>query len=178
VRRARPGDAPAVGEVQMRVWGDAFGGVLRPEVLGAFRPEYFAEAWEGSLREPPTPRHVLLVAHEGGAITGLVALGPTDDPDGDDETAELLVLGVDPARRRRGHGSRLVNAAVDTARELGFTWLTAWVPQPLQGARDFLASAGMGPDGARRERVVDADDGTLTEFRLAASLTPPEDDRS
>ena len=36
--------------------------------------------------------------------------------------------------------------------------------------REFLVAAGLGPDGAHRERVVGPDGETAEEFRLSAAL--------
>lgn len=169
VGRARRSDAPAVGLVQAAVWADAFTDVLEPEVLAACTGPAFASAWRASLATPPA-RHALLVARAGVQVVGFVAFGPSDDEDANDATAELLVLGVHPDARRVGHGSRLLNAAVDTARDLGFTWLNAWVPIPAEPARALLVGAGLASDRARRERVVGADGRTLLEVRLGAGL--------
>lgn len=169
---ARATDAPAVGFVQAAVWVEEFTGVLAPEVVAAFEGPSFARVWRDSLERPPA-RHVLLVARAGDRVVGLAAVGPSPDPDADDETAQLLVLGVHPADRRLGHGSRLLNAAVDTARDLGFEAITAWVPISSEATRGFLVGAGLDPDRARRERVVDPDGTTLLEVRLVAALGAP-----
>jgi GNAT superfamily N-acetyltransferase len=80
------------------------------------------------------------------------------------------VLGVHPDARRQGHGSRLLHAVVDTARARGRDRLTAWALASAQEVREFLVAAGLGPDGANRERVVGPDGETAKEFRLSASL--------
>ena len=43
-------------------------------------------------------------------------------------TAQIAPLLVEPRWGRRGHGSRLLAAAVDHARADGFTRLITWVP--------------------------------------------------
>ena len=82
--------------------------------------------------------------------------------------------GVHPEARHQGHGSRLLNAAVDTLRagdaaeELAT--VATWVPAGAEGTRAFLQVAGFAPDGAWRERVVDDEGGTVREVRLVATL--------
>lgn len=175
VRRARSSDAPAVGVVQAQAMAADYASILPQEAIEALDPAVLGNIWRRSLTEPPGPRHLLLVACAGDQVVGLAAFGPSEDPGADAETAELLTLIVHPHARRSGHGSRLLNAVVDEARGRGFTWLQAWVLLDTPQMRDFLQRAGMGPDRARRSRVIDADR-SLMEVRLAASLTPPGSD--
>lgn len=171
VRIARPSDVPAVGLVQSVVWRATYAGVLAPEVLAEFEPRAFTAAWRHSLAAPPTPDHLLLVACAGEQVVGFAAVGPSEDRDADASTAELLVIGVHPDARRQGHGSRLLNAVVDTARGRGRDTLAAWVLAIDEKTRGFLQAAGMQPDGAHRTRIVSEDGATAAEVRLTASVT-------
>jgi len=177
VRIARVSDAPAVGLVQAVVWREAYAGVLPDEVVARFDPRPFTNAWRASLGEAPSPDHLLLVACAGEQVVGFAAVAPSPDPDGGD-AAELLVLGVHPDARRQGHGSRLLNAAVDTARGRGASALTAWVLADADSTRGFLAAAGLESDGARRERVVAEDGRTALEIRMSAGVLDPAEDVS
>ncbi|MGN6325941.1 MAG: hypothetical protein ACTHM3_08285, partial [Pseudolysinimonas sp.] len=56
VRPARSGDAAAIGSVQARAWGRAFGAVV-----GALDPQVLAEAWADAVSAPPSPLHAVLV---------------------------------------------------------------------------------------------------------------------
>ncbi len=152
-----------------------YASILPTHALESLDPAAFAAIWRRSLADPPSPRHLLLVACAGDQVVGLAAFGPSEDPGSDNETAELLTLVVHPQARRAGHGSRLLNAVVDEARGRGFAWLQAWVLLDTPQMRDFLQRAGMGPDRARRHRVIDPDT-SLMEVRLAASLSPPGSD--
>jgi ribosomal protein S18 acetylase RimI-like enzyme len=175
VRIARVSDAPAVGLVQAVVWRETFAGVLPDEVVAQFDPRPFTNAWRTSLGQAPSPDYLLLVACAGEQVVGFAAVGPSPDPDGD-AAAELLVLGVHPDARRQGHGSRLLNAAVDTARGRGAAALTAWVLADAGSTRGFLAAAGLEADGARRERVVSEDGRTAHEIRMSAGVLDPADE--
>ena len=172
VRIARPSDVPAVGLVQATVWRAAYADVLSPEVLEQFEGPAFARVWRASLATPPTPRHQLLVACAGDQVVGFAAVGPSADADADDAQGELLALGVHPAARRAGHGSRLLNAAVDTLRGRQFERLTGWVLREDEDTRAFLVASGLSPDGAYRDRVVGADGTVVREVRLVADLAP------
>jgi ribosomal protein S18 acetylase RimI-like enzyme len=171
VRVARVSDAPAVGLVQAVVYREAYAGTLDDEVLAQFEPRAFTNAWRESLTNAPSRDHLLLVACAGEQVVGLAAVGPSPDPDGQD-TAELLVLAVHPEARRQGHGSRLLHAAVDTARGRDRRELAAWVLAGDDRTRSFLTAAGLEVDGAHRERVVDAEGTTAPEVRLSAGISP------
>lgn len=173
VRSARPNDAPAVGIVQAMVFREAYTGRLPDEVLEEFRPEGFAKGWRDSLLAPPAGIHRLMVACAGEQVVGLAALGPSQDPDAEPAWGELTVLGVHPQARRVGHGSRLLNAAVDVLRGAGADAVAVWVPADEEPTRAFLLASGFAPDGAFRERVVSPDGGTLREVRLVVSLVEP-----
>ncbi|HET7397918.1 MAG TPA: GNAT family N-acetyltransferase [Intrasporangium sp.] len=170
VRLARPADVPAVALVQSVVLREAYAAVLAPEAVAQLEPGALAAVWRRSLAEPPTPDHVLLVACAGEQVVGFAAVGPSSDPDATAETAELLVLGVHPAARRQGHGSRLLNAAVDTVRGRGRTELDAWLLASDDAGRAFLLAAGLQPDGAHRARVVSPDGRAEREVRLSARV--------
>ncbi|MEW1955870.1 GNAT family N-acetyltransferase [Terrabacter sp. NPDC080008] len=172
VRVARTSDAPAVGLVQAVVFRQAYAGVLEPQVLEQLEPRVFTNAWRASLEGEAAGDGVLLVACAGEQVVGFAAVGASSDPDAGDTTAELLVLAVHPDARSQGHGSRLLHAVVDTARARGRDHLTAWLLASEDAVRAFLTDAGMEPDGAHRERVVDADGRTVSELRLAASVEP------
>jgi GNAT superfamily N-acetyltransferase len=165
VRPARAADAAAIGAVQARAWGRAFGAVV-----GSLDPQVLGEAWAGAVSAPPSPRHAVLVATAGSTVVGFVAVAPASDPDLGPDVGELVVLAVDPAHQGAGHGSRLLSAATATLREVGVTGVVAWLPLPDAVLQNFLTSAGMVPDGARRT-LASADGSTVTQHRLTASLT-------
>ncbi|QGN56923.1 GNAT family N-acetyltransferase [Nostocoides sp. HKS02] len=175
VRTARESDAPAVGLVQDAVWREAYAAVLPEEVLAAFDPAAFAGAWRRSLAAPPAGVHRLLVACAGDQVVGFAAIGPSQDPDASPETGELTAIGVHPQARRAGHGSRLLNAAVDTLRGAGAAAMATWVLATDEAGRAFLTRAGLTPDGAFRDRVVSPDRLTAREVRLVADISRAAD---
>ncbi len=175
VRRARPNDAPAVGTMQATVFRETYSGRLPDEVLALFEPEAFARGWRAGLTTPPEGVHRLLVACAGEQVVGAVAVGPAQDPDAEPAWAEVTLLAVHPDARRQGHGSRLLNAAVDVLREAGAEAVTAWLLADDEATRGFLAASGFGPDGAYRDRVVSPDGGTLREVRLHVRIVDPDE---
>ncbi|SOC52522.1 GNAT family N-acetyltransferase [Ornithinimicrobium cerasi] len=177
VRTGRPSDAPAVGLVQAFVWQDAYADLLAREVLDQLTGPAFGRAWRRSLESPPTPRHRLLVATAGPQVVGYVSVGPAEEEPGLEEGVTGMIYdgGVHPQGRRGGHGSRLLNAAIDTLRAgtrggVELANVVTWVLADAEGTRAFLQSAGFEPDGAWRDRVVDQDGRTAREVRLVAGL--------
>lgn len=173
VRPAVVNDAPAVGIVQSASWRSAYADILAPEVLAQLEPLAFSRAWRASLSAPPSRDHRLLVACAGPQVVGFLALGPSPDPDAEPHWREVLAGGVHPDARGAGHGSRLLQAAADTARERGGTALTTWVPDPDEATAAFLVAAGFAPDGAHRERVTSPDGGTTPERRFVTTIIEP-----
>jgi len=169
-RIAHPSDAPAVGLVQAAVWRAAYADVLPHDVVGQFDGPSFARVWRDSLNTPPSPRHVLLVGCAGEQVVGFAAVGPSADADAIETSGEVLAFGVHPDARRSGHGSRLLNAAVDTLRGKGFETVSTWILVTDEVTRAFLTAAGLSPDSAFRDRVVDADGTVAREVRLTANL--------
>ncbi len=173
VREAVPEDGTAVGEVQAAVWRAAYEGIVPEEVLSAFVPEAFAASWRVSLEAPPAGAFALLVARSGPRTVGFASVGPTQDPDADDETGELLALAVHPDARRAGHGSRLVNAAVAHLTDAGARHVHVWLLAGDEATRAFLTGAGFAPDGAFRDRIVGPSGETAREVRLVTDTPEP-----
>jgi GNAT superfamily N-acetyltransferase len=172
VRPARADDADAIGSVQARAWAEAYAELLPADARESLAPQSLAASWRAAITDPPSARHRVLVATAGPTVVGFAASSPSGDADAEaDRDGELLVLLVDPGHARAGHGSRLLNATADLAREAGFAVLRCWVPEPDAVRLAFLTGAGFAPDGATR--VLDASgDGTATvrEQRLSAAL--------
>lgn len=176
VRTARALDAAAVGAVQAQLWHAAYGMFLAPELLERFTAEAFGHVWAESLTSPPSPLHRLLVATQGPDLVGFVAIGPAEisnDVEGAGATGEILVGGVLESHRRAGHGSRLLNAAIDTLLAGNFGQVEAWVLAVDETTLEFAEQAGLSADGAWRERALPGD-GVARELRLRAWIGPQD----
>ena len=172
VRRARPADTDAIGEVQAATWRASYAGVLPGPTLDALDPEQLAAAWRSALSDPPTPRHALLVALAGADVVGFAAVGPAEPVE--EGIGEITALVLTAEARGQGHGSRLLNAAADVLRENGFDHVVVWVLDGDEDRAAFLIGAGFVADGARRSlEVPGAPDGHLHEQRLVAALSRP-----
>ncbi|MGO0575087.1 N-acetyltransferase family protein [Ornithinimicrobium panacihumi] len=173
VRTGRPTDAPAVGLVQAYVWQHELVDLLPREQLDQLTGPAFGNVWRRSLESPPSPRHRLMVATAGAQVVGYLSLGPApEEPGLEVETTGMLYDGgVHPEARRQGHGSRLLNAAVDTLRAGSdeVATVAVWVLADADATQAFLRGAGFEPDGAWREREVE-EGRTTREVRLVTSL--------
>lgn len=170
VRRATVNDAPAVGVVQAAVFRAAYAGRIPDEVAATFEAPAFARSWREALTAPPAGAHALFVATADAQVVGVAATGPSQDEDSPPERGEVTLLAVHPQARRQGHGSRLLHAAADHLAACGAQELACWVLVDDEATRAFVHAAGLGPDGARRDRVVGPEGQLLREVRLLAAL--------
>ncbi|HKC29993.1 MAG TPA: GNAT family N-acetyltransferase [Jatrophihabitans sp.] len=174
VRPAVADDAAELGRIQVDTWRTAYGKVLPQAVLDGLSTQAAAASWAAAITEPPSPRHHVLVALERQSRVGFTAFGPAEDLEADDPdpatTLGLAVILVEPRWGRRGHGSRLLAAAIDHARADGMTRAVAWIPEADTTTRGFLVSAGWATDGLARG--LDTGAGELREIRLHTVLTP------
>ena len=106
---ATPDDHARIGELTVGVYG----------AEGHASPEYLVELGDVAGR---AARSLLLVARDGGAVVGSVALVLAGDfgevTEADDEAAFRMLV-VDPAARGRGVGEALVRDCLDRARAAG-----------------------------------------------------------
>lgn len=154
VRLAWGDDAAAIAEVQLACWQADFGDTLNetPAV------DDIAASWHQSLVRPPEARNRVLVALDRNRVVGFAVLMPGTDPDCDPiRDGELVEWQVLPGERRRGHGSRLLQAAVDTLAADRFSRGLIWLMTTDDTRMRFLQEAGWAADGAHRELATDDD---------------------
>ena len=155
-----PPSLAASPSVQRRSWGDTVDDATNEPPAGrASTWTPWPTTWHAAITRPPEARWRVLVAVAEGRVVRLATTLPSQDPDADtaaDGAIDELV--VDPTARRRGHGSRLVNACVDTLRADGFLRARHWLrADDDELRRAFLTEAGWAPDGAHREIGADDD---------------------
>ena len=188
MRPARAEDLTAIGRVQaatmlasLEAGHNAEHSAPLPEgVRAMIAAPVIAAGWEAAVAEPPSPEHHVLVATTAQAdaanrtVVGLLGLAPTQSMDAEGhvdeagvQAVEVTALGVEPASQRRGHGSRLLAAAADLARQDGARALVAWAVRGDESISRLLSSVGMAPTGAHR--VLGVGEG-ITEDCWAASL--------
>lgn len=166
-------DAPAVAAVQVNAWRAHYADLLPADLLASLDADLLAAQWRASLVAPPEARHRMLVALERNTVSGYALTGPCPDPDRDPiADGEIAELTVDPAKLRQGHGSRLLQACVDTLRADRFVRAVYWLPAGDDTTRAFLHEAGWAPDGAHRTLDLTGDGSSLVkQVRLHTDLS-------
>jgi GNAT superfamily N-acetyltransferase len=168
VRLALPAEANEIGEIQVAAWRTSYAGLLPADVLADLNPAQFAAQWRAALIAPGEARNRVMVALAGRTLVGFAAITPSDDPDADPHRDALIAeLAIKPDATRAGHGSRLLNAVVDTVRADGFSRVTVWVNSTDDVLRAFYTEAGWAPDGAHRELDLYGDESVrIKQIRL------------
>lgn len=157
VRLALPTEAAAIAALQRRHWMATLPREA-DSMLASVDLESMTTAWQAAILRPPLAPLRVLVARDSDAVVGFAAVGPSDDPDAESGVDALVAeFAVDPPNWRRGHGSRLLHACVDTLRADGFRRATWWVRGSNDVLRKFLTEAGWAADGAHTEVAMDAD---------------------
>jgi len=164
-------DAPAIARVQLAARRTDLGELLPAEALDVDGDTATA-AWREMLVRPADARVRVLVALERNRVTGFAITAPALDPDCDPVSdAELMEFTVDPADRGQGHGSRLLQAGVDTMVADRFRRAVLWQGAGDDALRRFLTDAGWAADGAHRELDLDGSGAvTVKQVRLHTQL--------
>lgn len=168
VRLALPAEAAGIAAVQRRAWTQLYAAPVAARLLDAADLAGMTQSWEAAIRRPPLATLRVLVAVDSSQgshrVVGFAAVGPSDDPDANPAQDGLVAeFAVDPLAQRLGHGSRLLQACVDTLRADGFTRATWWVRATDDPLRAFLTGAGWAADGAHAE-LGDAEDAQGVKF--------------
>jgi GNAT superfamily N-acetyltransferase len=171
VRLALPAEAASIAALQRRGWTQTLPEAVAAVVLASVDLATMTGSWEQAILRPPLAQFRVLVAVEESRVVGFAAIGPSDDPDAeageDGLVAEFI---VDPQAQRRGHGSRLLNACVDTMKADAFVRATWWAHATDDVLRGFLTGAGWATDGAHTEVAVNEGGPGLKLVRLHTAI--------
>lgn len=170
VRTALPTEAPAIAALQLACLetDPALEGFTESLTL-----DEMAAAWTEAIGSPPLASYRVLVATDGptGTIVGFAVTGPSDDEDAEPTTGLIGEFIISSDHRGLGHGTRLLQACVDTLRADGFTVATWWLTSTDDARRRFITSTGWATDGAHRELgAEDASDASIRQVRLHTAI--------
>ena len=172
VRLAWPTESPAIADVQRRAWRAHLPPEVSASLLGEVDAEEMSLAWHAAITRPPEARCRVLVAVEQHRVAGFATVLPNPDPDADPGADGLIEeFVIDPPAERRGHGSRLLNACVDTLRADGFTRAHRWVTATDDAVRRFLTAAGWDADGSWREIGREDEQVRVKQIRLHSDIS-------
>lgn len=147
LRDARRGDEPAVAELHVRSWQEAYRGLMPDEFLDGLDPRDRAEWYTFGSSEDGAPTTVLAVS--GERITGFVTFRASRDEDLPVD-GEIAALYVDPDRHRGGIGRLLMAEARGRLAAQGYEDAFLWVLDGNDRAAGFYEREGWQPDGATR----------------------------
>lgn len=167
VRLALPREAHDIAAVQYALMADPRH--LMHALYEQVSVDDLAAIWHRSITRPPLASYRVLVATEGNVVVGMTAVGPSEDEDAGADDGAVLELMVSADARSRGHGTRLVQAAVDTMRADGFNRATWWVPSTADELRGWVQAMGWEPDGVHASAEGPA--GTLKLVRLHTDIS-------
>ncbi len=171
VRLAWPAEAEQIAALQRRSWADELEPSVAARLLAEITLDQMSAAWRTAINRPPGAAYRVLVAVTANRVVGYACVVPSQDDDaepGADGEVDQLV--VDPVARRNGHGSRLLNACVDTLRADGFRRAQIWIAAADEPRRQLLNSSGWSEDGASRALGSEDDAVRLDQIRLHTAL--------
>lgn len=170
VRLALPQEAVDIARIQRRAWAD--GGLLAA-ALHEVSADEATRAWHEAIVKPPLAQLRVLVAVGDVGVVGFAVTGPSGDHDRSAADGYIAEFVVDPKSRGKGHGSRLLNACVDTLQKDGFGVATMWVPSADDALRRFLTESGWAPDGAhQRVGIDDNEEAAIKMLRFHTDISP------
>jgi L-amino acid N-acyltransferase YncA len=110
----------------VRSWQATYRGLLPQSVLDALDAAKRGEYWQQYLSEAARPGETVLVAEEDGMVVGFASVGPSRDEDAN-ETGEVRAIYLLADRWGRGIGWALMDTALNTLCQAGYTQATLWV---------------------------------------------------
>ncbi|MDQ3962859.1 MAG: GNAT family N-acetyltransferase [Actinomycetota bacterium] len=154
IRAASPEDGPAIADVHMRTWQEAYVDQLPEELLdrlpeGNERRSRFWTETAGSAGPG-----ALLVGELDGEIVGFGHVTASRDEDAIDGTGELTALYLRSEHWGKGFGRALLAAATERLRSLRFERATLWVLHSNERTQRFYAAAGWEPDGTEKTEEI------------------------
>lgn len=167
-RSAEPGDEVAIARVHVLTWRVTYRGMVPDAHLDGLSVSKRKDNWRQVINELDPPAAGAFVALDGTDVVGFVHFCPSRDGDADAKVGEITAIYVHPERWGEGIGRGLIELAVDSLDEAGFSSATLWVLDGNARARRFYEGAGWMTDGAtRRDERVGF---TLHEVRYATAL--------
>lgn len=154
VRGAVPEDAPALGDVHVACWREAYVHLFSPAFLAALDVHQRRHRWARRLAGPDPGQAIVAVVDE--RVVGLAWTAPSRD---EPPVRELELVGLYLLAAH--HGTGLGQALLDAA--LGDRPASLWMAEHNPRASAFYARNGFTPDGARKVEPSRED---LAEVRL------------
>jgi ribosomal protein S18 acetylase RimI-like enzyme len=134
-------DVDEVSVVHVRVWQEAYPGLMPAAYLDGLDPDAFAQSWRERLAAPGEGVRNWL-ARDPAGVVGIATSGPARDEDAPTDW-QLYAINV----LARGHGTGVAAALLDAA--LGDRPAYLWVVEGNDRAVAFYRKHGFADDGVR-----------------------------
>jgi ribosomal protein S18 acetylase RimI-like enzyme len=147
IRPATLQDTDAIARLHIETWRAAYDGLMPDELLDSLSEAGRQIQWREIVKDP-MPRSALYVAEQAGELVGFCHGGPARDDDLQQmDAGEIYALYVDPDHWRAGIGSELLRRLVDFfGDQEEYDFMSLWVLESNERARDFYEVAGFIPD--------------------------------
>ena len=140
IRRASPGDAPAIARVRVDSWRSTYRGMIPDAYLDGMQVDASTALWDRVLTAAPNTTCVF-VAASGSDVVGFSAGNRLAEPKHGLD-AELTAIYLRREFQRTGLGRQLLRAVVEAQRASGATGLITWVIAANKPARTFYEGLG------------------------------------
>ena len=140
LRRAVPGDAPAIARVRIESWRATYRGMIPDTYLDGMQLDASTAIWDRVLAAGPGTTSVF-VAERAGELVGFASGAMLAEPKFEID-AELVAIYLRREFQHVGLGRRLVGAVVDAQRGYGATGMLTWVIAGNKPARTFYERLG------------------------------------
>ena len=151
IRKAEPRDARGIAEVTVAAWRVAYRGLLPDSLLDNLSVEDRENRWRLRISEYIWQT---LVLEQRGCVIGFVAFGASHgEGTNQGRGGEIFAIYLSPEEWGRGHGSALMDAALRSLREGGYTEVTLWVLDGNERGKGFYEAMGFEADGGTKVEV-------------------------
>jgi GNAT superfamily N-acetyltransferase len=155
IRRAAPGDGPAVADVEVRSWRAAYPGIVPQDHLDAMDVQQRGARWSDWIAGAARPGAGLLLAEDGGGAVAFACFAPVgesgEEAGGAGGPAELEAFFSVPEVWGSGVNRRLIADVHRAVAGAGYTEAVLWVLRDNPRARRFYAAHGWEADGTVTE---------------------------
>jgi GNAT superfamily N-acetyltransferase len=125
IRDATLNDVQTISDIRIRSWQFIYKGEMPDDHLTGLDPRTSDARWRVMI-DGTTPRSRVLVTHDGGAVTGFIAVEPASEQHFGYE-AYLSAIYVEPDHIGRGLGRALFDAGRAWMRQAGYADVFWWV---------------------------------------------------
>ncbi|HYO33373.1 MAG TPA: GNAT family N-acetyltransferase [Nocardioidaceae bacterium] len=173
VRPACLDDVRDLARINIDAWRVAYQGIIPQSRIDAMDMATYQQRWSSylSAQEPDTAHFVAVV---NGVVAAYASGGPYRPQSGTEPKptgglAELYAIYADPMLQRRGAGTAVHDALINSLRDAGFAEVALWVLVENARSRAWYERRGWRPDGSTSVWVAD---GTgLPELRMRLDLS-------